>query len=74
MAAARVGRELWEAGKFWTLKKGEVLLDLTQLPLLHPDAPSASPMQHRRTDHPPTPPACLDPAAVAPCLDRESES
>ena len=74
MAAARGGRELWEAGQFWTLKKGEVLLDLTQLPLLHPDAPSASPMQHRRTDHPPTPPACLDPAAVAPCLDRESES
>lgn len=74
MAAARGGRELWEVGKFWTLKKGEVLLDLTQLPLLHPDAPSPSPMQHRRMDHHPTPPPCLDPATVALRLDRESES
>ena len=69
MAAARGGGELWEAGKYWTLKKGEVLLDLTQLRLLHPDAPSPSPRQHGRGDHHPTPPPCLDPAPVVLCLD-----
>ena len=74
MAAAWGGRELWEAGKFWTLKKGEVLLDLTHLRLLHPDAPPPSPRQHGRGDHHPIPPPCLDPATVALCLDQESES
>lgn len=69
MAAARGGGELWEAGKFWTLKKGEVLLDLTQLCLLHPDVPSPSPRQHGRGDHHPTLPPCLNPATVALCLD-----